>query len=197
MKQLTLLVSRESKRLPCILMLRAYRKDEEKRGALSVRAYGHGQAPLAPLKEIHHFSLRFEDASIPLISEQQIWYGGTLGPQIDIPFFWHCVEACTSRHDCGELLSNAKDKPESDREWYEGGSFRLVDVHRMCIVEESFSNMICSRSSVRYVALSYRWGILKLLKGWKEHKDAQGWSYYHKEEEDKVTWTRPDRILLT
>jgi hypothetical protein len=197
MKQLTMLVNRDSKRLPCILMLRAYRKDEEKRGALSVRAYGHGRAPLAPLKEICHFSLRFEDSSIPRISEQQIWYGRTLGPQIDIPFFRHFVEACTSHHDCGELLSNTKDKSGSGREWFEAGSFRLVDVHKMCIVEENFSNMIRSRSSVRYVALSYRWGMLELLKGWKEHKDAQGWSYYHNENEDKVTWTRPDRILLT
>jgi len=52
MGQLALLRSKKRKRLPCIFMIRAYRKHEEKRGAMSVRVYGHGGAPLAPLKEI-------------------------------------------------------------------------------------------------------------------------------------------------
>jgi hypothetical protein len=87
MGQLAVLQSMKKKRLPCIFMLRAYRKDEEKRGALSVRVYGHGRAPLAPLKEICHFSLRFETSSKPRIAKQQMWYGQMLGPQIDVPFF--------------------------------------------------------------------------------------------------------------
>jgi hypothetical protein len=70
MGQLALLQNKKRKRLPCIFMLRAYRKHEKKRGALSVRVYWHGRAPLAPLKEICHFSLRFENSSIPRIAKQ-------------------------------------------------------------------------------------------------------------------------------
>lgn len=197
MGQLALIQSKKRKRLPCIFMLRAYRKEEKKRGALSVRVYGHGRAPLAPLKEICHFSLRFENSNIPRISKQQIWYGRRLGPQIDIEFFKHCLDACTSKHDCGELLSSSVNKPTSTVAWYEAATFRLIDVHNMCIVKKSFSDMIRSRSNVRYVALSYRWGLPPLMKNWKEYKDDRGQTFYHNEQTNKSTWTRPDSLRLT
>jgi hypothetical protein len=195
MGQLALLQSKKRKRLPCIFMLRAYRKDEEKRGALSVRVYAHGRAPLAPLKEICHFSLRFENSSSPRIEKEQIWYGQMIGPQIDIPFFKHCIEACTSKHDCGTLLSDSGNRPMSTPEWDEAAIFRLVDVHKMCITEMDFSNTIRSRSDLRYVALSYRWGILPLPVGWKEYKDNQDRPYYHNEETNQVTPTRPTSCM--
>lgn len=191
MGQLALLRSKKRKRLPCIFMIRAYRKHEEKRGALSVRVYGHGRAPLAPLKEICHFSLRFETSSRPRIVKQQIWYGQKIGPRVDVPFFKHCVKACTSKHDCGELVSDSVNEPISTPEWEEAAIFRLVDVRKMCITEMNFCNMIRSRSDLRYVALSYRWGILPLLEGWKEYKDDAGRPYYHNERTTDVTWTRP------
>ncbi|KAJ6278926.1 heterokaryon incompatibility protein-domain-containing protein [Bipolaris maydis] len=195
MRQLALLQSKNRKRLPCIFMLRAYRKDEQKRGALSVRVYGHGRAPLAPLKEICHFSLRFENTSRPRLEKQQIWYGQTIGPRINVPFFKHCVEACTSTHNCGELLSDSVNKPISTQELDQAAIFRLVDVHKMCIIEMNFSEMIGLRSGLRYVALSYRWGILPLLRGWKEYKNNQGLSYYHNEKTNKTTWTRPTSCI--
>lgn len=191
MGQLALIQSKKRKRLPCIFMLRAYRKYEEKRGALSVRVYGHGRAPLAPLKEICHFSLRFENSSSPRIRKQQIWYGQMIGPRIDVPFFRHCVEACTSKHNCGELLSDSVNNSVSAPEWDEAAIFRLVDVRKMCIMEMNFSDMVRLRSDLRYVALSYRWGILPLLKGWKEYKTDKGRPYYHNEKMHKTTWTRP------
>ncbi|CAN9450495.1 unnamed protein product [Alternaria alternata] len=198
MGQLALLRSKKRKRLPCIFMIRAYRKHEEKRGALSVRVYGHGRAPLAPLKEICHFSLRFETSSSPRIIKQQIWYCQKIGPRIDVPFFKHCVKACTSKHDCGELVSDSVNEPTSTPEWEEAAIFRLVDVRKMCITEMNFCNMIRSRSDLRYVALSYRWGILPLLEGWKEYKDDAGRPYYHNEGTTDVTWTRPtSSIRLT
>jgi hypothetical protein len=191
MGQLALLQSKKRKRLPCIFMLRAYRKDEEKRGAISVRVYGHGRAPLAPLKEICHFSLRFENTGSPRIEKQQIWYGQMIRSQIDVPFFKHCVEACTSKHDCGELLSNSVNKPIPTPECDEAAIFRLVDVRKMCITEMNFSNITGSRSDLRYVALSYRWGIMALLNGWKEYKTDLERPYYHNEETNEVTWNRP------
>jgi hypothetical protein len=195
MGQIALLQSKKRKRLPCIFMLRAYRKDEEKRGALSVRVYGHGRAPLAPLKEICHFSLRFETKSSPRIEKQQIWYGQNIGHEIDVPFFKHCIEACTSKHDCGKLWSDSVNRPISTPEWDEAAIFRLVDVRKMCVTEMNFSNIIRSRSDLRYVALSYRWGILPLLKGWKEYKNDQERPYYHNEETNKGTWTRPTSCM--
>jgi hypothetical protein len=195
MGQLALLQSKKRKRLPCIFMLRAYRKHEEKRGALSVRVYGHGRAPLAPLKEICHFSLRFENSSSPRIEKQQIWYGQMIGPQIDVPFFKHCVSTCKSKHDCGELLTGSVNKSILTSKWDEAAIFRLVDVRKMCITEMNISDMIHSRSDLRYVALSYRWGIVALLKGWKEYKDDQGRPYYHNKETNKVTWTRPTSCM--
>ncbi|CAI9629751.1 hypothetical protein GT037_008946 [Alternaria burnsii] len=198
MGQLALLRSKKRKRLPCIFMIRAYRKHEEKRGAMSVRVYGHGGAPLAPLKEICHFSLRFETSSSPRLVKQQIWYSQKIGPRIDVAFFKHCVKACTSRHDCGELLSDSVNEATSTPELEEAAIFRLVDVRKMCITEMNFCNMIRSRSRRRYVALSYRWGILPLLEGWKEYKDDAGRPYYHNEETTDVTWTRPtSSIRLT
>jgi hypothetical protein len=191
MGQLAVLQSMKKKRLPCIFMLRAYRKDEEKRGALSVRVYGHGRAPLAPLQEICHFSLRFESSNMPRIAKQQMWYGRTLNTQIDVPFFKYCVETCTSKHDCGEFLSASVSNPTSTPEWDESAIFRLVDVRRMCVTEVNFSNIIHSRSHVRYVALSYRWGT------WKWYKNEKGRRYYHNEETNTSTWTRPDSVQLT
>ena len=191
MGQLALLQSKKRKRLPCIFMLRAYRKDEEKRGALSVRVYGHGRAPLAPLKEICHFSQRFENSSSPRIKKQQIWYGQMIGPRINVPFFRHCVEACTSKHNCEELLSDSVKNPISTPAWDEAAIFRLVDVHKMCITEMNFSDMIRLRSDLRYVALSYRWGILPLMKGWKEYNTNDGQPSYHNEKMNKTTSTRP------
>ncbi|CAI6288494.1 unnamed protein product [Periconia digitata] len=193
MGQLALLQSKKRKRLPCIFMLRAYRKHDAKKGALSVRVYGHGRAPLAPLKEICHFSLRFENSSSPRIEKQQIWYGQRIGPRIDVPFFKHCVQACTSKHDCGNLLSGAANGPDSDLELGRTDIFRLIDVHEMCIKEMQFSNMIRSK----YVALSYRWGNPLLLNGWKMYKGDQDRPYYHHEATGTSTWTYPIHTRLT
>jgi len=195
MGQLALLQSKKRKRLPCIFMLRAYRKDEGKRGALSVRVYGHGRAPLAPLKEICHFSLRFENSRSPRIEKEQIWYGQMIGPRINVPFFKHCVEACTSNHDCGGLWSGSVNEPLSTPEWDEAAIFRLVDVRKMCVTEMSFSDIIRSRSDLRYVALSYRWGVLPLPKGWKEYKNDQERPYYQNEGTNNVTWTHPTSCM--
>ncbi|KAI4913032.1 uncharacterized protein J4E92_009904 [Alternaria infectoria] len=186
---------KKNKRLPCIFMLRAYRKDEEKRGALSVRVYGHGRAALAPLKEICHFSLRFESSTTPRKEKQQIWYGRMLGDRIDVPFFKHCVEACTLTHDCGALLYDPLDESISNPECDEAAIFRLVDVDKMCITEMNFSAVVRLRSELRYVALSYRWGSLPLPKGWKEYTNDQGRPYYYKGETNETSWDRPTSFI--
>jgi hypothetical protein len=63
--QLAIFSSGKGKRLPCLFVIRAYRKDEAKAGLLSVRVFRHGRAPRAPLQEMCHFSLRFESLGDP------------------------------------------------------------------------------------------------------------------------------------
>ncbi|CAO2649597.1 Nn.00g069820.m01.CDS01 [Neocucurbitaria sp. VM-36] len=204
--QFALLQNKKRKRLPCIFMFRVYRKHEEKAGALSVRVYGHGRAPLAPLKEICHFSLRFEGDGAPRQFKQQIWYGRKLKPRIEIPFFKDYIMECESTHvgdgGCARLLSEPPSTPTS----YESATFRLVNVKKMCIERVPFRQVIRPgppRKAIKYVALSYRWGILPLLKGWTQEDNPNREAppsqrfYYRNEKLNISIWDRPDATKLT
>lgn len=124
--KLSALNYRMRKRLPCLFVIRAYRPDEMKAGALSVRIYGHGRGPLAPLRQICHFSLRFEGKGEPRTMGQQIWYGRGLGHHVDVEFFKTCVKACQSLHkDCinQQWTANTLDILEDEKV-----PLRLIDV---------------------------------------------------------------------
>ncbi|KAF2802187.1 uncharacterized protein BDZ99DRAFT_504169 [Mytilinidion resinicola] len=197
--------SKKRRRLPCILVIRAYRKDEEKAGVLSVRVYGHGRVPLAPLKEICHFSLRFETGSSPNLRnprrvKEQIWYGNKLELRINVDFFAECANACMALHkECAKLQwstsanSNARDRDGN-------ASFRLIDVHNMRIIETDFEETIRPephRYHLDYVALSYTWGKKPLPKGWIQQTRAsrQGGppqTEYYNLETRQATLNRPE-----
>jgi hypothetical protein len=192
--QLALLQNKKRKRLPCIFMFRMYRKDERKSGALSVRVYGHGRAPLAPLKEICHFSLRFETGQTPRCFESQLWYGNRLADRIDTSFFQHCIRECESKHSdrngCSSLLS--KSTPHSIN--FSGNAkFRLINVDTMSLMEIPFKQITVPGSPYRYAALSYRWGELPLLDGWRKVSDSE----YHKTNRSGKTEIRNDRPNAT
>jgi hypothetical protein len=157
--QLAMVTGRRRKRLPCLFVIRAYRKDEKKAGVLSVRVYAHGRAPLAQLNEICHFSLRFEGSGEPRVNKQQIWYGRTLSPRIDVEFFEKCTRHCQELH---EGCNGYKWTPvPQDLELYSQFPFRLIDVHSMCIIETDFERSIQSGPGeyhLNYVCLSYTWG---------------------------------------
>ena len=161
----------KAKALPCLFVIKAYRLDEAKDGVLSVRVYAHGRAPRAPLKEICHFSLRLEQ-SHPRAQGEQLWYGRTLKPRIDIPFFEQCLVACQQLHGdaCNKFpWSSQADFHEIDRTF----PIRLIDVWRMQIVRENFARIIKSAPDPdhrSYVVLSYTWGTSE----WTEHKDQEG-----------------------
>jgi hypothetical protein len=161
-----------AKALPCLFMVRAYPRGEEKDGVLSVRVFAHGRAPRAPLKEISHFSLRLEQSE-PRPQGAQLWYGRTLKPRIDVPFFEKCLVACQLLHGdtCGKFSwpSSQLDQQAIDRKY----PIRFIDVQRMQIVQESFSRIIQPAPHPdhrSYVVLSYTWG----HQEWTEHTDPEG-----------------------
>jgi len=195
--QLDLLLSKTRKRFPCIFMLKAYHKDGNKKGALSVRVYGHGREALAPLKEICHFSLRFADEGIPRVAEQQMWYSRKLSrTHIEVPFFKHCVETCRLRHNCGDSLGGLASSNTAEPESYEGAKFRLVDVDDMCVVEKKFLDTILPKGIKDYVALSYRWGTSPLQQGLGGSKEKGNISYHNNVTGD-ATRSRPRPTCLT
>lgn len=158
--QLAILNSRRRRRLPCLIIIRAYRKDEKKAGVLSVRVYGHGRAALAQIKEICHFSLRFEGSDEPRITKEQIWYGRTLGTRVDIEFFKTCTDACQKMHKS----CNSFPWPpiQQDLETYRYFPFRLIDVETMQIIETDFEEAVKPQPHpyhLDYVALTYTWGV--------------------------------------
>ncbi|KAF2491686.1 hypothetical protein BU16DRAFT_621210 [Lophium mytilinum] len=140
--QLALWNNKKRKRLPCILVIRAYRKNEEKAGVLSVRVYGHGRVPLAQLKEICHFSLRFETGSShdPRRVKEQIWYGNKLEERINVKFFEKLIDV----HD-----------------------MRIIETDFEEIIRPE-----PHRYHLDYVALSYTWGKRPLPKDWIEQRRA-------------------------
>ena len=158
--QLAILTTGKRHRLPCLFVIRAYRKDEPKAGVLSVRVYGHGRAALAPLKEICHFSLRFEGSGEPRITKEQIWYGRTLGRRVDAEFFKTCTEACQKLH---KACNTFPWQPiTQELEIYRHFPFRLIDVNAMNIMETDFEEVVKPMPHqwhLDYVALSYTWGI--------------------------------------
>ncbi|KAH5582076.1 hypothetical protein HBI24_120880 [Parastagonospora nodorum] len=195
--QLDLLLSKKIKRLPCVFLLKAYPKDEKKKGALSVRVYGHGREARAPLKEICHFSLRFEDEGVPRVVEQQMWYSRRLSrTHIEVPFFKHCIDTCRRRHSCGDLLGDLETATTSEPELPEAARFRLVDVDNMCVVEKEFSGKIRSYGKEDYVALSYRWGTSPPLQGWNGSRE-KGHTSHHNNVTGEVTRSRPKPTCLT
>jgi len=156
-------------RLPCIFMLRMYRSNEKKAGALSVRVYAHGGAALAPLQEITHFSLRFENTEEPRQFEKQLWYGNRLEKRIDIPFFKHCIEECRQEHSgkdgCASPLSSAV-KPDDKT------IFRLINVNTMSVKKLMYLEVM-KGSKYPYAALSYLWGKPLSLEGWTLVSDRE------------------------
>lgn len=160
--QLAILNGRKRRRLPCIFVIRAYRRDEAKAGVLSVRVYGHGRAPLAQLKEICHFSLRFEGSEKPRAVKEQIWYGKSLGTRVDVEFFEDCVNYCEKLHsNCRTFqwspLPHAQEK-------YKSVPFRLIDVDTKQIFETDFEECIRPDSHYKYIALSYSWGTASSIR---------------------------------
>jgi hypothetical protein len=201
--QLALLQNKKRKRLPCIFMFRMYRRDEKKAGALSVRVYGHGRAPLAPLKEICHFSLRFESAHKPRCFESQLWYGNKLGQYIDTSFFMHCIEECRKRHsDRGGCRSSLDSTLPLAADFSPGAEFRLINVDTMSVMVVPFRDVTVSGSPYQYAALSYRWGKLKLLDGWECIKDPKSPDKIWFEKtgrggKKEIRYDRPDATKLT
>jgi hypothetical protein len=159
---LAILNGRKRRRLPCIFVIRAYRRDEAKAGVLSVRVYGHGRAPLAQLKEICHFSLRFEGSEKPRAVKEQIWYGKSLGTRVDVEFFEDCVKYCEKLHsNCRTFqwspLPHAQEK-------YKSVPFRLIDVETKQVFETDFEAFIKPGSHYEYIALSYSWGTASSIR---------------------------------
>ena len=185
--QLALAQSKRRKRLPCIFMFRIYYRDEKKAGALSVRVYAHGGAPLAPLQEITHFNLRFESTEKPRCSENQLWYGNKLGPLIDIPFFKHCRKECEESHSgedgCARPLGTPRD-PHPEIE------FRLINVKTMSVMVVPFAEVMRENSRYQYAALSYVWGELELLPGWVPVSDS-GVTKSWKQKMPDGSWSNP------
>lgn len=193
--QMAIMSARSSNRLPCWFIIRAYRRDEPKAGALSVRVYAHGRALRAPLKEISHFSLRFEGTGEPRRKNQQIWYGNTLGDTIDLSFFGKCLRACKDLHGtpCNKFMWSepADDKKPNRVEPTPDDNFRLVDVLEQHIVDIPFKMI----HAVPYVALSYVWG---LPPDWTEHPNIDSKAtandpdfYYHNKVTGTATWNHP------
>ncbi|KAI4667640.1 uncharacterized protein J4E88_010160 [Alternaria novae-zelandiae] len=184
-------------KLPCIFMFRMYRGKEKKAGALSVRVYAHGGAALAPLQEITHFSLRFENIVEPRLFENQLWYGNRLGKRIDIAFFKHCIKEC-QRHSgeagCASSLSNPVKPDETE--------FCLINVQTMSVKVLKFREVMKEDSQYPYTALSYIWGELSLLDGWIPVSEASSekttrWKKRTPDGSLVFRNDRPDRTKLT
>jgi hypothetical protein len=161
----------KAKRLPCLFIVRAYQRDEAKAGVLSIRAFAHGRAFHAPLKEICHFSFRLEQ-SYPRPQGQQLWYGRALGPRIDVPFFERCLVSCQQLH--GDVCNEFRWRAHYDSTEISGMfPFRLINVEKMQIVKKDFARVLKPAHDpehVSYVALSYTWG----SQEWTEHTDPEG-----------------------
>lgn len=157
--------------LPCLFIVQAYPLGETKDGVLSVRVFAHGRAPRAPLKEISHFSFRLEQ-SVPRAQGEQLWYGRTLKPRIDVPFFKECLLACQKLH--GDACGKFSWTPQSDlQDINRNFAFRLIDVWDMRLVREDFSKITRPAPDPdhrSYVILSYVWGTSE----WTEHRDPKG-----------------------
>lgn len=194
--QLAMASIRKPKRLPCWYIIGAYSKDETKAGVLSVRVYAHGRGARALLKEISHFSLRFESAD-PRIHKQQIWYGRILQPTVEVEFFKFCLNTCQDHH--GEPCNIFRWRPKSSAPpVHQSSAFRLIDVDDMCLVEKSFEDITEGTNHAPYVALSYVWG-LSLPHGWTEYATTQDSPaeladfYYYNSTTRESTYHHPSR----
>jgi hypothetical protein len=168
--QMALLGIGKAKKLPCLFLIRPYHWDEAKAGVMSVRVYAHGRGFHSPLSELTHFSYR-TNQPIPRPEGQQLWYGRSLGPRIDMPFFEKCLVACQQLHGEGcnkstwhrSLASGANDS----------FPFWLINVKTMCVVEKDFQRALTPPNDPRHISfaiLSYTWGASE----WTEHTDGFG-----------------------
>lgn len=80
--RLTLVFKGRRRPLPCWLAVKAYPPDDEKAGAISVRAFAFGRASRSALQEICHFTLRVEGSHTPLLIGKQLWYGRNSSKQL-------------------------------------------------------------------------------------------------------------------
>lgn len=154
--QATAITSRAKTRLPCCVIIRLYGQDEGKIGAVSVRVYACGRAPLASLQEVCHFTLRARDSVKIRSKDGQLWYGRTLQPEVDFQLLQMCLRTCQSelshQNTCGNRRQMIRDQPS--RHWV----FRVVDVENANVIEPDFRHFTQNNARFAYVALSYVWG---------------------------------------
>ncbi|KAL9622251.1 MAG: hypothetical protein Q9160_003434 [Pyrenula sp. 1 TL-2023] len=151
--QLAIFSALNSRPMTCWFVVRAFRRSHPRAGQFTVRVFGHGRAPRAPLSLLCRFKLRFErtrEIRTDFTNNGQIWYAQRLRPFIDLPFFGECLVRCEKLHGraCNETKSavsapNLLTEPPKP--------FRVIDVKNWQIAEFGFERP-------EYIALSFCWG---------------------------------------
>ncbi|KAL9111784.1 MAG: hypothetical protein Q9227_003843 [Pyrenula ochraceoflavens] len=150
--QLAIFSALKARPLTCWFVVRVFRHGHPRAGQLSVRVFGHGRAPRAPLSQLCSFKLRFERSNQfreGTTQDGQMWYARQLQPFIEFSLFDECLKRCQELH--GSICNQYKSAGLQILPGEQTNTFRVIDVRNWKIVEYE------SRRP-EYIALSFCWG---------------------------------------